>query len=303
MEGMLRYNDFRPPIGACCITTAPVVAKAPGFNGNAESIANRNSVWYQAAAEILQGGATLSAQAQVSLIGSDRRLQLVGDDSAQAGQFSSAPFAVKRTTNYVLTLPVAMIRGDVAIQIYSKDLRDTLGLVILSAEKRKKNKKREVETDEADAKRIETAKPVEIHFASSDNDEVKIVISNQGAENVYPVVEIGNVGLFELGATPYQWTRLPRSIIRGIQKNIYKTDVFRLLILSGIILLAVGKQKHTLILLLAVPLYYLCAQSVFHTEYRYILAIHYFMFILAAITIYVTSVATFQVLKRVKIGS
>jgi hypothetical protein len=38
--------------------------------------------------------------------------------------------------------------------------------------------------------------------------------------------------------------------------------------------------------LLAVPLYYLLAQSAFHTEYRYVLAIHYFLFIMAAVTLY-----------------
>jgi len=35
-----------------------------------------------------------------------------------------------------------------------------------------------------------------------------------------------------------------------------------------------------------VPVYYLCAQSAFHTEYRYILAIHYFLFTAAAVTLY-----------------
>ncbi|HEX8090911.1 MAG TPA: hypothetical protein VF762_18770, partial [Blastocatellia bacterium] len=38
--------------------------------------------------------------------------------------------------------------------------------------------------------------------------------------------------------------------------------------------------------LLAVPGYYLLAQSAFHTEYRYILAIHYFLFVAAAVAFY-----------------
>jgi hypothetical protein len=32
-------------------------------------------------------------------------------------------------------------------------------------------------------------------------------------------------------------------------------------------------------------------QSAFHTEYRYILAIHYFLFIIAAVTLYCTGAA------------
>jgi hypothetical protein len=41
-----------------------------------------------------------------------------------------------------------------------------------------------------------------------------------------------------------------------------------------------------LLILLAVPIYYLCTHAAFSTEYRYILAIHYFLFIASAATIY-----------------
>jgi hypothetical protein len=299
-ESMLRYNDFRPPVGAFCITTAPVIARGPGFDGNTESVKNKDSVWHNSATEILQGGTNLSAQAQTSILENNQRLQIVGDDSTHAEQFSFAPLAVKRTTNYILRLPVTVERGNVAIKVSSIDSRDTLALVVLSEEKRKKKKKRQAQTSDIELQQVEAVKQVEIPFASSDNDEVKIVISNNGTENIYPIVEIGTVELFELDATPYQWTRLPRSIIRAIQKNLYKTDVLRLLILLGIVLLAFARQKHTLMLLLAVPLYYLCVQSFFHTEYRYTLAIHYFLFVFAAAAIYFAGVAMMQILRHAK---
>jgi hypothetical protein len=298
-ECMLRYNDFRPPIGAFCITTAPVVASAPGFDGNTGSIANRDSVWHSSAAEIFQSGANLSAQSQTSILENKGRLQIVGDDSAQAEQFSSAPFAVKKATNYILRLPVTIERGEVAIKISSIDSRDILALATLSTEKRR-NKKREAQTDSQGMQQMETIKFVEIPFASNDNQAVKIVINNNGEENVYPIIEIGNAELFELNATSYQWTRLPRFIIRGVQKNLYKTDLLRLLILLGIIVLAFARQKYTLMLLLSVPLYYLCVQSFFHTEYRYILAIHYFLFMFAAATLYFAGVAMLQILRHAK---
>jgi hypothetical protein len=298
-ECMLRYNDFRPPIGAFCITTAPVVANAPGFNGNTDSIANRDSVWHSSAAEIFQSGANLSAQTQTSMLENKGRLQIVGDDSTQGGQFSFAPFAVKKYTNYVLRLPVTVERGGMTIKVSSIDSRDILALATLSTEKRR-NKKRESQIDSQGMQQMEAIKFVEIPFASNDNQAVKIVINNNGEENVYPVVEIGNAELFELNATPYQWTRLPRFIIRGIQKNLYKTDLLRLLILLGIIVLAFARQKYTLMLLLSVPLYYLCVQSFFHTEYRYILAIHYFLFMFAAATLYFAGVAMLQILRHAK---
>jgi hypothetical protein len=41
------------------------------------------------------------------------------------------------------------------------------------------------------------------------------------------------------------------------------------------------------LLLAAVPAYYVGTHSAFSTEYRYVLAIHYFLFVIAAISIYV----------------
>jgi uncharacterized membrane protein YqjE len=47
-------------------------------------------------------------------------------------------------------------------------------------------------------------------------------------------------------------------------------------------LLIVARKQRTLLLLFIVPAYYLCVQSALHTEYRYVIAIHYFFFVLAA---------------------
>ena len=40
-----------------------------------------------------------------------------------------------------------------------------------------------------------------------------------------------------------------------------------------------------LIILSVVPLYYFTVQSAFHTEYRYVLAVNYFLFAFAAVVI------------------
>jgi hypothetical protein len=57
------------------------------------------------------------------------------------------------------------------------------------------------------------------------------------------------------------------------------------LILAGAVMLALSRQWRALVVVFAVPVYYLGAQSVLSTEYRYILAIHYFVFILAAVSL------------------
>lgn len=53
----------------------------------------------------------------------------------------------------------------------------------------------------------------------------------------------------------------------------------------GIILLAAARRWRVLLVLLVVPAYYLSVQSALHTEYRYILAIHYFLSVMAAVTL------------------
>jgi hypothetical protein len=53
----------------------------------------------------------------------------------------------------------------------------------------------------------------------------------------------------------------------------------------GIIFMAAARRWKSLLILLAVPAYYLLVQSALHTEYRYILAIHYFLFVMAAVTL------------------
>ena len=58
------------------------------------------------------------------------------------------------------------------------------------------------------------------------------------------------------------------------------------LIGSGIGLLALAGRGRALIILLSVPAYYLVVHSALHTEYRYILAIHHFLFICAAVTLH-----------------
>lgn len=84
------------------------------------------------------------------------------------------------------------------------------------------------------------------------------------------------------------WTRPAALVVGGIQR-LFITAVVLPLVISGLILLALGRQGRVLAILLAVPVYYFCMQSLLHTEYRYVLAIHYFLyflFVIAAVAIY-----------------
>jgi Dolichyl-phosphate-mannose-protein mannosyltransferase len=129
--------------------------------------------------------------------------------------------------------------------------------------------------------------PVEmiLPFASDDAGEIRaVVLGRPGLDG--QALRIGAVELFEVGPTSALWTTYPRAAIRALQKNVFKTQRLLLLNILGIALLVMARRRAALLTLLAVPLYYLLVQSAFHTEYRYTLAIHYFLFSMGATAIY-----------------
>jgi len=81
------------------------------------------------------------------------------------------------------------------------------------------------------------------------------------------------------------WTRVPRLVVRAAQQ-LFVTAIDLPLVLLGLFILFRKRQARSLAILLVVPLYFLCVQSALHTEYRYVLTIHYFLFVVAAFGIY-----------------
>jgi len=70
-----------------------------------------------------------------------------------------------------------------------------------------------------------------------------------------------------------------------VLQRLFITAVILPLVLIGLIILIRRRQFQVLGILLAVPAYYFCVQSVLHTEYRYVLTLHYFLFVIAAVAI------------------
>ena len=84
--------------------------------------------------------------------------------------------------------------------------------------------------------------------------------------------------MLRLERTPRPVSFLPIALLQ----KLFITAVLLPLELAGLFLLAREKKWRALALLCAVPVYYLCVQSALHTEYRYVLAVHYFLFVAAA---------------------
>jgi hypothetical protein len=78
---------------------------------------------------------------------------------------------------------------------------------------------------------------------------------------------------------------LGRLWLLRIIHRLFVTAVFLPLALIGLGLTIYRRQTTALAILLVGPLYYFTVQSAFHTEYRYVLAVNYFLFAFAAVGI------------------
>ena len=84
---------------------------------------------------------------------------------------------------------------------------------------------------------------------------------------------------------PSGWTRYIYLVLRSVQR-LFITAVVLPLVLIGLMILIWQRHFRVVVILLGVPAYYFCVQSILHTEYRYVLALHYFLFVLAGVGIY-----------------
>ncbi|MEN3335030.1 MAG: hypothetical protein V7641_4395 [Blastocatellia bacterium] len=300
---MLNYNNSGRADWPINTATVPLVSTEPAIAHTAASLDDAPPLSSSSATELLASGEKLAESADVSLDAESGTLRITGDAAEYGDQFTSAPLAVKSKTDYVLTLRLTPEQGPVAVKLTSADRRITLASTALDSLTAARSQKRRMKraglgSAPVDATAEDEMSVIQMAFASGDRDTVRLVISNNGPATSLHVARVGQVDLFELGATPYQWTRYPRAVVRGIQKNLFKTTVMPPLIIAGALLLGLAGRGRALVVLLAVPAYYFCVQSALHTEYRYILAIHYFLFMMSAVTLYCVGVALIGPLYR-----
>jgi hypothetical protein len=301
---MLRYNDSEKAEWPFNTSRAPVIQAAPSFGHSLVAENEAAPAWSASPHDLLASGSVLAPQAE-AFITEGPMAQILGDGSQYDHQFASETIAVRSHTDYVLTLPVELEQGMAAAKVTSADERITLASAIItrrdkSDKKRARQAEQEAQAESADDQAStdnRSARRIQLPFASDDKSEVRLVISNNGATAERTIVSIGDAELFERGPTPALWTRPARAIARGIQKNLFKTDLMRALIAAGVCLLALARRFRALAILLAVPVYYLVSHSPFSTEYRYVLGIHYFLFMMSAVALYSAAAAIGQAVK------
>jgi hypothetical protein len=298
--GMLRYNDSLGHGWHYHIAAVPVVAAEPPFGHSSSIPLNAQQVWSKPPEQLLAEGELLSNDAKASLSDDGQSMQIIVDASGVGDQFASAPLAVDMHTDYLLTLSAGNDQGRIATKVTSVDRGVTIAYAALAEDLAGSKRREEKKPPDAGAISLsdlpdgQTGQMITLAFATSHRSGVRLVVSRNSAGSVPSVVKIGRLQLVNAGATPRLWTQYPRLLIRGLQKNLFKTVPMLLLVVAGIVLLAVVRRNRALLVLLAVPVYYLTVQSVLHTEYRYIIAVHYFLPVAAATTLCCIGAAILQ---------
>src|ERR1044072_8330760 len=219
--------------------------------------------------DLIATGTAGSPKTRTSVSPDGQILLISGDDSPYGTQFVFPPANVRADREYVFKLPARIMQGRMKIAAI-----DAKGTVQSSAI---------LETAEG-TQPEPPFKLIDLPFTTSSDDPVHLVLSNEASGHA-PSVQLGTANLYDLGPVRHRWTRVPRVLIHFIQQAIV-TSIILPLAVFGLAVLVLRKRRDELIILSLVPLYFFCVQSIFHTEYRYVLAINYFLFALAALGIF-----------------
>ncbi len=223
--------------------------------------------------QLLARGSVKSPQAEASLTNDGEALYLKGDESKYDVQFIGPAAALRPGAEYVFKVPFKVEEGRVSVGVYG-DLSDEPYVSTF------------LDPLEGVAAAEQPLRTVDLPLVTAwGEDNVRLVVANGASNPVRPVVRIGAAKLFELGPASNLWTRHPRLVLRAVQR-LFITAVFLPLYLLGAFLLVAAGRWRVLLTLAAVPAYFFCVQSAVHTEYRYVMAIHYFFFILAAVALH-----------------
>jgi hypothetical protein len=200
----------------------------------------------------------------------DRMTVLLTSNSNKYGpQFRGPLMPVKPATDYVIGFPIWLYDGRMRISI-----ENAAGKVYSS---------QVIEVLEKPISFAESEQKVRLPLATVSDDQIQIVWSNE-ASTTRSNAEIGYVQIYELGPARYLWTRYPRFIIHAIQR-IFITAVILPIAIIGLLILNLRKKSVAIVVLSIVPLYFFTVQSAVHTEYRYAIAVTYFLFAFAGVAI------------------
>lgn len=208
-------------------------------------------------------------------------LRIAGNDSPYGDQ-AAWPLSLHPNADYLVETAVMVERGRMRISIVNGDNRTLASTVVDALEQTRPEEQPYV--------------PLNLTFVS-DNAPARIVFSNEASEVLNPTIRIAPIAFYNLGPARFLWTRYPRFIVHGLQK-LFITAVILPLAIIGLIVLIFQRQWRALVILTTVPIYFFLVQSLVHTEYRYVLAVDYFLFALVGVTLSFLAGTVLRTIKR-----
>jgi hypothetical protein len=250
------------------------LARVPITNAEAPvshalEVANATPAWTSSPSDLIAKAGLISAGAKTALSADTQKLRIESDETKYGVQILSAPIAVEKQHDYLLRLPLKLEDGRVTVRV-----TDAKQNAVLAAT--------DVDLNEGFSSLEQPVNNLALPFVTGNESQICVSFGNNAPVSARSVAEIGRVELFDLGPSSQAWMRYPRFPIRILQKFFVTAAVLPCVIL-GIFALLWTRNLRALILLLLVPAYYVIFQSALHTERRYVIAIHYFTLILAAV--------------------
>ena len=225
--------------------------------------------WTSSPSELIAKAGLISPGAKTALSSDAQKLRIESDETKYGVQILSTPIAVEKHHDYLLRLPLKLEDGRVTVRV-----TDAKQNAVLAAT--------DVDLNEGLTSLDQPVNNLALPFVTGNESQICVSFGNNAPVSARSVAEIGRLELFDLGPSLQTWMRYLRFPIRTLQKFFVTAAVIPCVIL-GIFALLWTRNLRPLILLLLVPAYYVIFQSALHTERRYVIAIHYFTLIFAAI--------------------
>ncbi len=136
-------------------------------------------------------------------------LRIVGDETKYGNQIVSPPIPVKPDRDYVFRVPLKLEEGRALLKVTGPDPNATQQQALAASV---------IDLVEGVPPADQALKRIELPFVSGNHTEVRLVLANNASAPVLPVARMGTIELYELGPSAYQWTRIPRFVIRTLQR-------------------------------------------------------------------------------------
>jgi hypothetical protein len=263
-----------------------LISKAPPITHSIDELANTEATTVLTPKQTYFEG---SAAPGAGVVPGQSMVSVRGNEEKYGPQISSPWMTVKSGTDCVVTVPVRISSGRMRVTILNESGTVYSSQVIEALEAQDSQRTtpssqiQELGTYDSDLLREQSEQLLKLPFVSIRDERVRIVWSNE-ASNAKSEVGIGVIKLYELGPARFLWTRYPRFIISAIQR-LFLTAVILPPTLIGLVILILKRRTTALLILSVVPIYFFTVQSAVHTEYRYVIAVTYFLFAFAGIAI------------------